>query len=143
MRRTPLRRGVAALEFLLTAGFLLLIVAGIVELSLLMQQSHLVTRAARDAARTGAGVSEGSDPTGDEIEAAAIEHALFALQAAGIDCDSSCELSAEWFEHPTAHWMLLRVEVGVPYAPLMGLLPGVPTMTRSDFVALTQQQLQE
>lgn len=141
MRTLRPRRGVAAIEFALTVGFLLLVVAGIVELSLLIRQSHLVARAARDAARTGAGVSEGQEPTGELIEAAAVEHATFALQAAGLPCGADCELVAEWFAHPTEDWMLLRVHVGVPYHPVMTLLPGLPDMTRSDFVALTQQQL--
>lgn len=138
MRRSS-RRGVGALEFAFTLPILLLVMLGIVEMSLLMHRMHVVTRAARDGCRTGAGVFEGPNPTGDLISAAAVEQSLLSLQAAGVDCNAvTCDVDTLWFERDG--WWLLRVDVGVSYAPLTGWLDLVPQMTRSDFVMLTRQQ---
>jgi Flp pilus assembly protein TadG len=88
---------VGAIEFAFTLPFLLFVALGVVELSLLMHRTHVVTRAARDACRTGALVIEGPEPTGAQIEAAAAEHALFALQAAHVPCEEGCSVHTEWF----------------------------------------------
>ncbi len=133
------RRGAAAVEFALTLPFLLLVVMGIIELSLLMHRAHQITRVARDACRIGSGVLEGVAPTGDEIEAAAIDHAEFALETLGVDCGAGCTIDATWYEDEG--WMLLRVEVDVPYDPFTGLLPFLPDSTHCGFVMLTQQQI--
>ena len=133
------KRGAAAVEFALTLPFLLMVVMGIIELSLLMHRAHMVTRVARDACRIGSGVIEGVDPTGDDIEAAAIDHAEFALETLGVDCGSGCEVDAEWYEDDG--WMLLRVHVDVPYEPFTGLMPMLPESTHCGFVMLTQQQV--
>ncbi len=138
--RAP-RRAAAAVEFALTLPFLLLVVMGIIELSLLMHRAHQITRVARDACRIGSGVLEGVEPTGDDIEAAAIDHASFALETLGVDCGSGCDVDATWYEEEG--WMLLRVEVDVPYEPFTGLLPFLPETTHCGFVMLTQQQIFE
>jgi hypothetical protein len=103
-------------EFALTLPVMLLVVMGIVELSLLMHRVHQVTRAARDACRLGAGVLEGTDPTGDEIELAAEDQALAILAAQAVDCGGGCDVDATWFENDG--WMLLRVDIEVPYDPV-------------------------
>jgi len=128
-------------EFALTLPFLLFVVMGIIELSLLMHRAHQITRIARDSCRIGSGVLEGVEPTGDEIEAAAIEHAEFALQTLEVDCGSGCDVEATWYE--SEGWMLLRVEVDVPYEPYTNMLPFLPDSTHCGFVMLTQQQIFE
>jgi hypothetical protein len=128
-------------EFALTLPVMLLVVMGIVELSLLMHRVHQVTRAARDACRLGAGVLEGTDPTGDEIELAAEDQALAILAAQAVDCGGGCDVDATWFENDG--WMLLRVDIEVPYDPFSGLLPMLPESTRGSFTMLTQQQVFE
>ena len=134
------RRGVGALEFALTLPFLLLVVVGIVELSLLMHRAQVVTRSARDACRVASGVMEGVDPTGDLIEDAAEEAARLSLLAAGIDCHVvACQIQATW--HEVEDWHMIRTVVGVPYTPMTGLMPGLRDVTRSDFEMLTQQQI--
>ncbi len=137
------RGGVAAIEFALTLPVMLLVLMGIVELSLLQSRMYTISRAARDACRIGSGVIEGVDPTGDDIEAAAVDHAQFVLDTAGIDCGGGCTLTADWFEDADTGWMFLRVFVGVPYEPFTGLLPQLADATRSEFVMLTQQQAVE
>ena len=131
----------AALEFALTMPILLLVLVGIVELSLLMHRVNVVSRVARDASRVGSMVIEGMNPTGDQTEAAAIAHARFALQAAGVDCTGGCEVQAEWFE--LEEWHLLRVAIDAPYDPVMGAFPLVPDSVHGAFVSMTQQQMVE
>lgn len=136
------RRASAALEFALTLPMILLILVGIVELSMLMHRSHVVSRVARDACRSASMVLEGPDPTGDVIEASAVQHARRALLAGGIDCDVlACDLRADWARR--GDWMMLAVDLDVPYTPLTGLLPGLPRRTHGAFVLLTQQQIIE
>ena len=135
----PSRRGNAAVEFALTLVVLLAVLLGIVELSLLMSRTYKVSRAARDACRIGSGVIEGVNPTGDQIEQAAEEHAAFVLDAAGIDCGGACSITGDWYENPDG-WMVLRVRVDVPYEAFTGLLPMLPPYTRGEFTMLTQQQ---
>lgn len=133
------RRGVAAIEFALTLPFLLLVIMGIVELSILQTRMYLITRAARDACRIGSGVIEGVDADGTQITAAANLHAQEVLTNGGVTCGSAgCDINSVWYE--ADGWMMLRVEVGVPYAPFTGLMPMIPDVTRGQFVMLTQQQ---
>lgn len=133
------RRGVGAIEFALTLPFLLYVTLGIVELSLLMHRSYVVSRAARDACRTGALVIEGQNPTGDLIENAAVEEAAFALQAAGVPCGVGCTISATWSEREG--WQMLEVGILVPYAPVTRLFPMLPHHSVGHFIMLTQQQM--
>jgi hypothetical protein len=133
------RRGSGALEFALTLPFLLAVLLGIVELSMLMHRHYVISRSARDACRVASGVVEGMEPTGALIEAAALDHARFALQSADLDCDLlRCELLADW--HDEDGRMLLTVEVSVPYTPVTRLFPLVPDETRRRFTMLTRQQ---
>jgi hypothetical protein len=112
---------------------------GIIELSLLMHRNYIVSRAARDACRIASGVMEGVNPNGNLIEQAAQEHAAFVLDAAGIDCTLlDCEIVAEWIE--IDEWMMIQLDVGVPYTPFTTLFPLVPDVTRRTFTMLTQQQ---
>lgn len=143
MRRHQLktRRGVAAIEFALTLPFMLLILMGIVELSLLQSRMYVISRAARDGCRIGSGVIEGADADGSQIKAAAVAHAQEVLDNANVNCGAGCDVTAMWYEQ--AGWMMLKVQVGVPYDPFTGLLPMIPAITRGEFVMLTQQQIFE
>lgn len=137
---TRRRHGVAAIEFALTLPILLLIVVGLVEGSLAIHRAHLVARIARDSCRVGSMVMEGQDPTGVDIEAAAIAHANFALQAASLWCgeNGGCDVQAEWA--PNGEWHVLYVSVRVPYQGIFGSLPLVPHYTFAEFTSYTQQQ---
>lgn len=140
------RRGVAAIEFALTIGVLLAVLLGIVELSLLMSRLYVVSRAARDAARVGAGVTDVADPEG-EIEATAVEHAAFVLNSAENNicgdpydpASSICTITADWGQDSSG-WYLLTVDVAVDYESFTNLLPGLPDQTETTFTMLTQQQ---
>lgn len=136
------RRGVAAIEFALTLPFLLAVVLGVIEFSLLMHRTHLMHRAALDSCRTGASVLEGINPNGDRIEAAAIAEARFALSAAGIPCGLDCVIQADW-HRVNRHWMMLTVDIDVPYAGVTGLVPNLPATTHGEFTMITQQQKPE
>ena len=134
------RRGAAAVEFALTLPFLLAVLMGIVEMSLLQSRMYVINRAARDGCRVGAGVLEGGSPDGTQIRAAANVAAQQVLDDAGVTCGSvGCDIQSTWFLQDG--WMMLRVEVGVPYQPFTNLLPMIPIMTRGQFVTLTQQQV--
>lgn len=145
-RQARARRGVAAVEFALTIGVLLSVLLGVVELSLLMSRLYLVSRAARDAARIGSGVTDVADPEG-EIEAAAIAHAAFVLNEAENNIcgdpfspgSSVCTITADWRQDTTG-WWILTVDVGVDYDSFTGLLPMLPDQTATSFTMLTQQQ---
>lgn len=134
------RRGVAALEFALTVPFLLMVVLGVTELSMLIHRTHLMSRAALDACRTGASIIEGLDPTGDEIEAVALGEARFALQAGGVECADGCVITADW-HNVRDEWMMLTVTVDVPYDGVTGFLPMIPHTTHGEFTMITQQQI--
>lgn len=135
------RRGAAAAEFALSASVLFAVLVGIVEMSLLVSRTYTVTRAARDGCRIAAGVIEGVDPTGDEIEDTAVDQARFVLQTAGIECIEAdgCEVEASWAEHDG--WMMVTVEIDVPYQPFTELLPMLPHSTHGEFTMVTQQQI--
>jgi len=137
--RGKLRRGTAAIEFGLTLPFLLFLLLGVVEMSLLMHRNYIVSRVTRDACRIGSAVVEGVSPTGDQIEAAAMEHVTFALQTAGINCSArTCQALADW--HREDGWWVLTVTVRVGYRPLTRLFP-TPRMSQFRFTMLTQQQV--
>lgn len=140
--RTPRRRGVAAIEFALTMPFLLMVLLGVTEFSLLMHRTHVAYRVALDACRTGAGVLEGINPTGDQIEAAAVAEANFALATAGFACNGECVIGADW-HRVNRRWMMLTVTVDVPYRGLSGILPVLPDRARGQFTMITQQQKPE
>lgn len=133
------RRGVAAIEFGLTLPFLLFVVLGVVELGALMHRAHVMSRVALDACRTASSVIEGIEPTGDQIEDAAIVEARFALQAAGVDCQGQCMVTADW-HRVNSKWMMLTVTVDAPYNAVSGYLPMIPRMSHGAFTMVTQQQ---
>lgn len=139
MRR--MRRGAAVVEFALTLPFLVYVMVSIVELGLLMHRGRVVARAARDGCRIGAPISEGPNPTGDLIIAAAEEHARFLLTASGVDCTipSQCIARGRW--HEVDGWHVLTLDVLVPYTPFTRLVPWLPTETAATFTMLTQQQV--
>lgn len=142
LRRHPPRRGVAAIEFALTLPFLLAVVLGVTEFSLLLHRTHIMSRAALDACRTGASVLEGVNPTGDQIEAAATSEARFALTAAGVVCGADCVIGADW-HRVNRKWMMLTVTIDVPFEGVTGLVPALPSTTHGQFTMITQQQLIE
>ncbi len=133
------RRGAAAVEFALCLPVLVLVVAGVADLSALVSLLQLLSRAARDGARIGSTVIEGDAATGDAIEAAAVEQAELLLSEAGRPCADGCAVTAEWVDIDGV--MYVRVRVDYPYAPLVGLGTFLADDASAEFVMMTQQQL--
>lgn len=134
-----MRRGANAIEFALILVPFLFIAAGIADLSNFVVQMQTVSRAARDGARVGSAVIEGSDPTGDDIEAEAEAQVRLLLEEAGMPCtDDVCTVTTEW----TAldGYMFVVVDVTYVYDRLVGLSFFVPDNVTAHFAMMTQQQ---
>ncbi len=115
------RRGGAAVEFALTLPVLLLVFAGIVDLSTYVHARHDVQRAAREGARLAAATRD-PDGTG-AAEAAGSAHALAVLDALGTPCGGSCTVDAARFA--AEGWGMVRVRVTAPWTAPVGLVPGL------------------
>ena len=115
------RRGGAAVEFALTLPVLLLVFAGIVDLSTYVHARHDVQRAAREGARLAAATRD-PDGTG-AAEAAGSAHALAVLDAVGTPCGSGCTAEAERLR--ADGWGMVRVRVTAPWTAPVGLVPGL------------------
>lgn len=138
MRRTN-RSGAAAIEFVLSLPFLVVLMFGMVEYSLFVNHFHYLQRAARDGARVGSVTLEGNNPTGETIMERAGDHALAVLEANGIECLATCEISTRWESlFGNERWIVVRVDV--PYQPVTGLFPEVETTSVAEFAMLTQTQ---
>lgn len=141
-RTTPSRRGSAAVEFGVTLPLLMLIVMGIIELGSYMNAAYLVNRSVRDGCRMGAMVLEGPEPTGEILEAAALEQVRQSLAAGGLDCQFiDCQLDAEWFEDHD-EWWRLRVQASAPVPGFVSsyVFATSPFYATGEFVMLTRQQ---
>lgn len=137
------RRGAAATEFALWLPFVLLLLGGIVDLGRMASLAHAVERAARDGARTGAATTKAlasSDPPeGLDIETAAIAQARQILLDSGLACADGCDVQAAWITGGEG-WRLIRVEVTVPFVPVVGLADTFARPIGADFTMLTQFQ---
>lgn len=140
--RTP-RRGSVALEFTLVLPILVLMLAGILELSWTISQLHVLSRAARDAARVGSVTLEGPNPDGSLIEAAAEEQGITMLEQAGYACsdEPECEVTAIWSVDGDTGWAWVDVTVAYPYDGFTGVLDFLGPTMRANFSMVTQQQV--
>lgn len=138
MRR--LRRGAAATEFVFTAPIMLLMVAGIFELSTFIGRFHMLQRAARDGARVGSVTLEGEEADGSLITAAAEAQANLVLTSGGLPCTGSCAVNAQWVLDEDLGLRFVVVTVTYPYLPLTDVLPFLNGDTVSQFTMVTQQQ---
>lgn len=135
------RRGAAALEAALVLPVLLLLFAGILDLSNYISTYHRVNRVARDAARVGSVTIEGDEPTGDDIRQAAEEHAELALDAAGLACVTGCTIDTEWEVDADSGYAFVVVGIEYPYPGLTGLIPLLTDIgIATQFAMVTQQQ---
>ncbi len=140
-RRFSSRKGAAALEAALVLPVLLLLFAGILDLSNYISTYHRVNRVARDAARVGSVVIEGDEPTGDGIREAAESHAELALDAAGLACLTGCTIETEWEIDAASGYAFVVVGVEYPYDGLTGLIPLLTDIgITTQFAMVTQQQ---
>jgi len=134
------RRGSAVVEFAVTLPLMVLIVLGAVETSLLLHETYVVKRAARDGCRMGALVQEGPNPDGTFLEQAARNQVLDSLDAAGIDCTTvSCNVDTRWFID-TDDWYRLMVTVTVPSTGASAYLPWTDLTVTGTFTMLTRTQ---
>lgn len=131
------RRGAAAVEFALWMPLMLTLFAGVVDLSLYMNTTHTVVRAAREAARhasstTFSQLTNTSSTTAidAEIEASCEAHGLKVLEDSGHSCPSGCTVSCNWSTDATSATAGLSIDPEVivvtveePYASVFNLLP--------------------
>lgn len=134
-------RGAAALEAALVLPVLLLLFAGILDLSNYISTYHRVNRVARDAARVGSVTIEGDEPTGELIKSEAEAHANLALDAAGLPCDGGCNIETEWEVDANSQYAFVTVAIEYPYPGLTGLIPLLTDIgIATHFAMVTQQQ---
>jgi Flp pilus assembly protein TadG len=132
------RRGSATIEFALCLPVLLVVIAGIVDISNFVALTQLTSRAVRDGARIGSTVIEGDAPTGALIEQAALDQVDLLLEEAGYPCGAGCDVTAEW--RAIDDVMYVQVRVTYPYEPLVGLSTFLADNAMSEFTMMTQQQ---
>ena len=127
------RRGSTAIEFALTLPLLFVIVAGILEYGWYLFQLSSVVHAVRDGTRIGVTV-----PMEDGPEAIAATHARNVLAGLGVPCGASgCTVEASL--SPAGDITVMRLEIEVPYEPVVGLLP-YPSSLRGHFTMMMQDK---
>lgn len=137
------RRGAAAVEFALWMPILLVLFAGVVDLSRYMSSQQGLTRAARDGARYGITVVK--SPTGTtqatpaQIEAEGEKQALYVLEESGMPCTTGCTINGTVFVTASGRRML-TVAVSRPFTPLMGMIPQIAGDQTASFTMMTQLQ---
>ena len=109
------RIGASALEFALLFPVVMVMLAAIVDYGWYLSRAELVVQAAREGARAGAMTDYDASP-----ELAATERAKSALAELGV---VSSDPSITTKLVGTSPDMLVRVDISMPYEPLMGLLP--------------------
>ncbi len=140
---SPRRRGSSAIEFGLSLPFMMLVFAGIVDLYFYMSRLAVVSGAARDACRAGAGINDPKNPAdGVPLEEAAEALGELVLQEAGLGCPSGCSVQATWNDNPFPELDTLVCEVRYPYQPLVGLVPGLSNQIFARFEQVSQEQQQ-
>ena len=127
------RRGSTAIEFALTLPVIFIIVAGILEYGWYLFQLSSVVHAVRDGTRIGVTV-----PLDEGPEAIAAEHARNVLEGLGVPCGSSgCNVEAALV--PAGDVTVMRLQIEVPYEPVVGLLPH-PSSLRGHFTMMMQDR---
>ena len=136
-------RGAAAVEFALWLPVLIVLFAGVVDLSRYMSSQQAITRAARDGARYGITVvkspSGTTQATPAEIEAEAETQTLYVLTESGITCSTGCVIDGRVYVTASGLRML-EVSVSRPFTPLMGMIPQIAGNQTSAFTMMTQLQ---
>lgn len=132
------RRGASAIEFAVSLPVVVIVAAGITDLSLYLSAVHNIERACRDAARVGAATIDGTEPMGDDIEAAALEHVRTVLTAVNLD-PALATATANWRQEPDGY-CYLTVNVDYPFDAPVGLFPSVNDGVQANFTMMTLQQ---
>ncbi len=117
------RRGANAVEFALILPFLVLFIAGIVDVSWYLNQHQLLIQAVRDAARSGA-VEDA-----DSAEIAAEETAIQSLDALGLD-SGTADISTDVIE--VGNDRAIHVRIITPHESLFPF-PGLKALVEHDY----------
>ena len=127
------RRGSTAIEFALTLPVIFVIMAGILEYGWYLFQLSSVVHAVRDGTRIGVTV-----PLDEGPEAIAATHARDVLDGLGVPCGATgCSVEASLV--PAGEVTVMRLEIEVPYEPIIGLLPH-PGLLRGHFTMMMQDR---
>lgn len=125
------RRANTIIEVALTLPLFVALLAGVLEWGLALPRQSLVEHCARDAARAGALTKTADDPV-----AAATDRARARLTEAGFDADSAA-VGAEIL--PSGAGDVISVEINLPYAPLLGMIPTSATLKGTARMRLEHQ----
>lgn len=120
--RSRRRRGGAAIEFALVLPVLLALVFGIIEYGWVFFQQANVLSAAREGARLGVTVDQGSSP---DPASTAVTRAQAVLNEYGMD-GAGATITASYAG--TTPQETLTVNVQIPYDPLIGFVPTPPSL---------------
>ena len=128
-----MRRGSSAIEFALILPVIMVIMAGILEYGWYLFQLSSVVHAVRDGTRIGVTV-----PIEEGPEAIAAAHARSVLEGLGVPCSGgSCVVEATL--QPAGDVTVMRLDIEVPYEPVVGLLPH-PSHLRGHFTMMMQDR---
>lgn len=134
------RRGSAALEFGLLFPVLILIFGAIVDLSFYVTRMGLANSAARDACRTAAVVNDPDSPAdGDELEIAGEQIGDLVL-AQGLPSCTTCDVTVTWVNEASPNLDIVRCSATVPFAPMVGVVPGLTGPVVARFSQMSQEQ---
>ena len=149
------RRGAAAIEFALWMPLMLVMFAGIIDLSMYMQATHAVVRAAREAARVTASTSLSQltvtspvSAVDTQLTALCQAHGLVVMSDSGNACTGACTVTCSWQTDASAATASLSadpeivvVRVSRPYASSFNLLPFLSgANTAATFTMITMIQ---
>lgn len=137
--RASSQRGSTAIEFALCFPAVLTIAAGIVDVSLYLSAAQKIERACRDGARVGAATVDGTDPVGDDIEAAALAHLKDVMEEVRLD-PTLATTTVHWGQEGDGY-CYLRVSIVYPFDAPFGLFPAVNDGVEAEFTMMTLQQL--
>ena len=132
------QRGAAMIEFALSLPVIILVIAGIVDLSSYLTAIYNIERACRDAARVGAITIDGTPPIGDDMQAAAVTHVTDVLRHIHLD-PARARTATSWQIGPQGYFYL-TVSLDYPFTAPFGLFPHVDDGLSASFTTMTLVQ---
>lgn len=133
------RAGSAAIEFALCLPVIVVVLAGITDVSLYLSAIYNIERACRDAARVGSATVDGTAPIGDDIEAAACAHVVDVLTNVALD-PTLATTTANWALESDGYYYL-TVSVEYPFEAPFGIFPSVDDGLEAHFTMMTLTQI--
>ncbi len=138
MNKPTRRRGSNATEFALGLPFILAMFAGVIDGCWYLINARSLSQAVRSASRVGTMVDEGYPPTGDDIEATALQILEQNLEGNGVDL-ADVSMDAEWvIDGDNIGWLVVEAEV--EHQALLGDFSPFNRPVYAQFQAVTREQ---